>query len=60
MRVLELEDRKPTPPVPPTRRGRGHGAGGGWGILDSLRKRHFQREKLPNLQAVLKDSPTQP
>lgn len=43
LRVLEVENRKPTPPVPPTRRGRGYGAGGGWGILDSLGRKHSSR-----------------
>lgn len=56
--VLEVENRKPTPSVPPTHRGRGRGEGWGWGILDS--QSIFQRENPPNLQAVLKDSSTQP
>lgn len=51
LRVLEVENRKPTPLVPPTHRDRGHGAGWGWGILDSLCKKHSSKGRtLPTFR----------
>ena len=53
------EDRKQTPPLPPARRSWGL-CWSGWGDVDGHREEHSSREEPPNLQALLKDSPTQP
>lgn len=54
------EDRKQTPTLPPARRSWGLCCRG-WDDVDGHREEHsFPREESPNLQALLKDSPTQP